>query len=624
MRFLTGLILFGVFLSSSGSVIAGGKQAMIAELYGYMPAPSQSGKSIGRPGVVNAKLPVTQAKTASLSDNSGEVGITPTKSGATTANNQPAPSSSGTTIPRSGLGVGAVPSNIVKYRFGVNGGYKPIRGTLLLLNDPAIIGPAPTSITYTLDAVVPAASLFGGGRQLDMNTYANLAVLTTTQEAMVSMRSGFVSELAAEATNSMIDTQNNWAYSSSGGGMIDQVMLLLGFTIPQIRCALFGKCGIPPIVYATMAGLNRTLNTTLSPTPYSVMSLAGKPFFSGFSNGLTPNSMFGTMTGIASDGTQLYITDKTNALIRTVASETLTTVTCDPGISTILNRDVGVLASTAAGNLTTTANGTGGFSLTPPSAMTDGVGRAASFIAVNGIVATPQALFVIDGTTIRRIDLASRTVKTISGSLGKSGYIDGSPAELGEMGGIATDGTDLYVSDITHNVIRRISISTGAANTLAGISSYYGAGNYVDGAASAAQFNNPTGIATDGVSVFVADTGSNVIRKIDIASGVVSTLAGIPRTSGATDGTSAVATFSTLRGLAIEADRLFVADGDRIRRISLKDGSVTTIAGSSAGFNDGIGVAAQFSSPTAIVSDGKDLYVTDNTYTVRVIIDGAQ
>ena len=86
---------------------------------------------------------------------------------------------------------------------------------------------------------------------------------------------------------------------------------------------------------------------------------------------------------------------------------------------------------------------------------------------------------------------------------------------------IATDGTNLYVTDSGNHTIRKIVIATGSVSTLAG-----GAGNSgsADGAGSTARFNAPSGITTDGTNLYVADYGNCTIRKVVIASGVVTTL----------------------------------------------------------------------------------------------------
>ena len=123
--------------------------------------------------------------------------------------------------------------------------------------------------------------------------------------------------------------------------------------------------------------------------------------------------------------------------------------------------------------------------------------------------------------------------------------------------------------------------------TLAG-SGQYGS---TDGTGAAASFDRPFGAAVgaDG-AVYVADNGSNKIRKIT-AAGVVTTLAGSGE-EGSTDGTGAAASFNRPAGVAVGADgTLYVADygSNKIRKITAA-GVVTTLAGSGQyGSTDGPG-----------------------------------
>ena len=77
--------------------------------------------------------------------------------------------------------------------------------------------------------------------------------------------------------------------------------------------------------------------------------------------------------------------------------------------------------------------------------------------------------------------------------------------------GTTTDGTNLYVADTGNNTVRKIVIATGVVTTLAGTAGVTGS---TDGTGAAASFNRPGGITTDGTNLYVADTGNNTVRKI--------------------------------------------------------------------------------------------------------------
>ena len=141
-----------------------------------------------------------------------------------------------------------------------------------------------------------------------------------------------------------------------------------------------------------------------------------------------------------------------------------------------------------------------------------------------------------------------------------------------------------------------------------------------NGAALSAQFADPYGIAlSDDGTLFVSDAGeNNVIRTISKA-GVVSTFAG--STEGFSDGLGIAARFHTPSGLAIDlAGNIYVADtgNHAIRKIS-RGGLVTTLAGSGTpGYRDGIGAIAQFNGPIGVAVDHLGRVFVADSYNDRV------
>ena len=155
-----------------------------------------------------------------------------------------------------------------------------------------------------------------------------------------------------------------------------------------------------------------------------------------------------------------------------------------------------------------------------------------------------------------------------------------------------------------------------------------GAGN-LDGIGTSARFVVPSGIALDANgNIFVADAGSNTIRKITPA-GLVSTLAGNPNQSGNADGRGANARFLAPDDIAIDpSGNLFVSDlGNRTIRKITPAGDVTTFAGTvgKCGSADGVGTATQFCGPTRLAMDASgNLFVADSgNYTIRKITPAA-
>ncbi|HXP51088.1 MAG TPA: hypothetical protein VN922_14115, partial [Bacteroidia bacterium] len=207
-------------------------------------------------------------------------------------------------------------------------------------------------------------------------------------------------------------------------------------------------------------------------------------------------------------------------------------------------------------------------------------------------------------------------VTTLAGST-TSGQADGIGTVAGfyEPTGIACDGNgNLYVADQNNNEIRKVVIATGVVTTFAGST----AAGYADGIGSAAGFSEPTGITYDGYgNLYVADQSNYEIRKIVISTGVVSTLAGSNTSPGTLDGTGTAANFYYPYGIASDGNgNLYVTEqyGNDIRKIVISTTSVTTLAGSNiSGSVDGTGAAASFYYPEGIVYDGYgNLYVSDN------------
>lgn len=271
------------------------------------------------------------------------------------------------------------------------------------------------------------------------------------------------------------------------------------------------------------------------------------------------------------------------------------------------------------GSVTTWAGTSGTFG------SADGIGGAASFQGPNGITTDGVNLYVTDtsNSTIRKIVIATGAVTTIAGTAGTWGSSDGTGGTASFMFpcGITTDATNLYVADTNNHTIRKIVLASGAVTTIAGTPGVFGSS---DGNGTVAKFNWPKSITTDGINLYVADTGNSTIRKIAISSGTVTTLAGTPGVYGSTDGIGAAASFGGPYGIATDGTNLYVSDSNNhtIRKIVISSGAVSTFAGTSGvlGALDGIGTSATFNWPNSITTDGTYLYVTDtNNSTIRKI-----
>ena len=225
---------------------------------------------------------------------------------------------------------------------------------------------------------------------------------------------------------------------------------------------------------------------------------------------------------------------------------------------------------------------------------------------------------------IRKVG-ATGVISTVAGN-GTRGYRgDGGPAVAARLRlptGVALDESgNLYIADTSNHRIRKVD-SAGVITTVAGDGTQGFGGD--SGAATAAQLNDPYGVALDGSgNLYIADTDNERIRKVD-ASGVISTVAGDGTYDFSGDGGSAVAArLNVPEGVALdESGNLYIADtyNERIRKVDAS-GVISTVAGngtSGFGGDGGPAVAAQLNSPSGVALDGAgNLYVAD-TYNHRI------
>lgn len=334
----------------------------------------------------------------------------------------------------------------------------------------------------------------------------------------------------------------------------------------------------------------------ISPTG-AVTTLAGSPGRSGGVDGTGSAARFSSPGGIVLDGTgNLYVADAGSCAIRKVAAD---------------------------GTVTTFA-GTAGLC-----GGADGTGPAARFNRPSDVAIDGNGnLYVADrdNHTIRKIT-AARVVTTLAGSAGMRGVMEGTgaAARFNEPLGVAVDGAGtVYVCDSGNNTIRRVT-AAGVVTTFAG----FGEPGGVDGVGTAAMFDHPADVVLGPFStLYVADTGSHLIRKVTVPGASVTTLAGTAGQRGSADGTGPAARFDAPTGIAVDATgNLYAVDhgNSTIRKIST-GAVVTTLAGAAEprGGADGTRATATFARPFGVAADGAgNLYVADQeNHTIRTVTAG--
>ncbi len=192
----------------------------------------------------------------------------------------------------------------------------------------------------------------------------------------------------------------------------------------------------------------------------------------------------------------------------------------------------------------------------------------------------------IDTDRVRRIDMETGSISTVAGT-GEVGYAgDGGPATaalLSDPYEVRFDsGGNMYFVEMLNAVVRRVDAATGVISTIAGTGERGFSGD--GGPAVAAAFNRPHSIALDGKgSLFVADIGNHRIRRIDLRTGIVDTFAGTGEREPTPDGSPVAGTpLNGPRALAFAPDGdLYVAlrEGNAVYRVDMAAMRLHHVAG---------------------------------------------
>jgi sugar lactone lactonase YvrE len=224
---------------------------------------------------------------------------------------------------------------------------------------------------------------------------------------------------------------------------------------------------------------------------------------------------------------------------------------------------------------------------------------------------------------VRRVDRNTKTISTVAGN-GRQGFAgDGrlaTRAMLNQPHSIALDENDgLYIADIGNHRIRRINLRTGIIESIAGNSE-----QMLPQDGQAARGNpilGPRALYVDGDHLWIALREGHSIWRMDLPDGILHHVAGTGKAGFTGDhGPPRQATFNGPKGIAVGPDdTLYVADTENnaIRRIDLGSGTISTIAGNPAPAKDGavdetVTEQVQLNRPHGIcVGPGGRIYVGD-------------
>jgi hypothetical protein len=379
---------------------------------------------------------------------------------------------------------------------------------------------------------------------------------------------------------------------------------------------------------ATSTGDNGPATTATTAQPISVAVGPTGDVYVGENTGRRVRKVAdatGVITTVAGDGTAGYSGDgaaATNALLGKISDVAV----LSNGDMIVADPDNDVLRRISASDQSiSTFAGTGqpGFSGDNGPA-TSAMLRRPTFLSVDA----DDNVYVsdADNNRIRRIDPAG--VITLFAGNGASNHSgDNGPATAAGIAYISGTAVlpngDLLIAE-QGTYVRKVEKATGLISTIAGTGMSVSAGD--NGPAAAASFKYASAFAVDGAgNVFVVDTNAGNVRRIDAATTTISTVAGLGNGGAPGDnGPALAARFASPIDIEIDSSgNLFISDraGHRVRRIDASTQIITTIAGTGVpGFSGDGGPAttATLLEPNGLAIDGADNVLVADSFNRRV------
>jgi streptogramin lyase len=385
-----------------------------------------------------------------------------------------------------------------------------------------------------------------------------------------------------------------------------RLVIVIAFFLVTLLVGLLSSCD--------SGGTNGSGDVVPEGNIATIAGLGGDFDYSGDGDVAT-HARLGYVTGIASDADgNVYVADGAANVIRKI--------------------------NHADGKIETVAGTFLGFNTVDP-APHDGDGTAATKAHLNvpfGIaVAANGDLYIADAgnQVIRRIDAATGKISVFAGSYSQPLVYTGdggaaTSAALHTPHDIAIDNTgNVFIADKDNHAIRRVLAGTSVITTVAGGGPEKKGYAGDNGPAINASLDTPQGIGlAENGDLYIADSGNDVIRRVDAVTGKITTVAGTG-TSGYS-GDNGPATGAKLSGptrLAVDHDgNLFIADhGNHVIRKVDASGIISTVAGKgTAGYSGdgGLAVNAELSSPygVALDKDGNLLITDTDNSVIRMVV----
>jgi sugar lactone lactonase YvrE len=372
-----------------------------------------------------------------------------------------------------------------------------------------------------------------------------------------------------------------------------------------------------PVISVTVSGIPTTSALSANPLTLPAGQLLTLTATVEASSGSTPTGTVTFLDGTAPVGNSVLNSSGVATLARTPAAGSYSFTASyagsgsdGPSVSTAVQVNVTGLTTnspniyTFAGDGITGAGGDGGLA-------TAGELNAPWYTSLDA--AGNLYIADTDNDRIQKVDGATGIITTVAGT-GVAGYNgDGELATSAQIAypyGVVSDAAgDLYISDGGNVRIRRVDAATGIISTVAGNgnSGFSGDG----GPATDAEIDGNVGLTLDAFGdIYFADVADYRVRRVDGETGIITTVAGTGTKGFNGDGGPATkAELSDPFTVLLDAaGNLLIADegNSRIRKVSASTGNITTIAGNGSQGDSGDGgpaTSAEFGSPFGIALD---------------------
>ena len=449
---------------------------------------------------------------------------------------------------------------------------------------------------------------------LTVTAAASIATATTLTTSATTLKAGQTATLTATVTAATGSAPSGFVTFLNGTTSLGTVVLQPNGVATLALTPVAGTYSITAS-YATylswqasVSGAVKITVTGTAPNSPNIYTYAGNGT-AGFrgDSGPAVDAELWWPAGEAVDGAgNLYFADIVNSRVRKVDAST------------------GVI-TTVAGNGGVGYGGDGGLALN------------ASFSSLQGVALDKAGnIYIPDdlNNRVRRIDAATGIITTIAGTGTPGSSGNGGPAVKAELywpTGVAVDAAgDVYISNLGDNLIQKIDAATGLISTVAGTGGFGYNGDGIP--ATSATVWAPYGVGLDlAGNLYIMDGGNYRVRRVDATTGMISTVAGNGTSGFSGDGGPATsATISAPGGDIVfdSAGSLYFEDtgNNRIRRVDSATGIITTYAGDGApsyGGDGGPANLAQIQSPNGLAFDSAgNLYIGD-TFNQRIRRVGA-